>query len=228
MAAIKLNVLCNQNVEKVALSFFTFSSNEFLKRASEKLTDNERSLSSCFSSDVRARNFLYGRIAAKEALSLLDEDAYRKDIMKYESGQPVIMDSSFAVSISHSKNVAVSVAYPKYLSFGIDVEFINPKRELALKKMSPRATSIKEATVLWTIKEALSKALGTGVVLDLETYEETDLQVSNDVYSCSFRNFSDYSGVAFCNDTLCVGMVFPVSCKMPILALNDFFRENFQ
>lgn len=228
MVAIGLSVFCNQNLEKVALSFCTFSSSEFLNNASEKLTSNEYSFFSGFSSVVRAKSFLCGRIAAKEALTLLDECAAKRDITKSENGQPVVMDSSFDVSISHSKDIAVAVAYPKYLSFGVDIEFINPKHEQALKRMSPRAASIKEATALWTIKEALSKALGTGVILDLETYDEMDLQATDDVYSCSFRNFSDYSGIALCNSKLALGIVFPAFCVIPISVLKDFFRENFQ
>lgn len=141
----------------------------------------------------RRREWLLGRLAAKEALCSLLEEEYDIqlrpadiEILPDAAGKPTLsgrwlewIDQVPLLSISHSGDEAVAIVGPArhgdeiLLGVGIDrepIERMNERiaqvafseREKAL--LTTRAPEDEWRTKLWCAKEAVGKALGSGVV----------------------------------------------------------------
>lgn len=120
------------------------------------------------------------------------------------AGRPLLEGAELAISLSHS-GFWVAVAMADAVTVGVDIEQCAPRpwldeairtvatpRELRLiDGLPPQARS--EATLaLWTRKEAMLKALGTGFSLDPTCVETTDGEVSGlgpGVPGCTVRSF---------------------------------------
>lgn len=183
-----------------------------------------------FGSSKRQREFVLGRFATKKALSHFVEVEYLKEISidTVTAGYPIISNESvardYAVSISHSGDVAAAVAFNKNFSCGIDIESINESKKNTMAKMSPEVLSdnAELLTIAWCAKEALGKASKTGLAIDRRMLEISDFSLVRDDDMCvlhgyvSFKNFPEYKCII-------------KKVKNKILALtenaNDFFID---
>ena len=70
-------------------------------------------------------------------------------------------------------------------------------------------------TIFWTFKEALSKALKTGIIESFEYYDLKDLrytklntkQSTNQIIHCRFKNFPEYFGTAITDGKYAIAIV---------------------
>jgi len=142
-------------------------------------------------SERRRRQWLRGRIAAKDAVRLLLEDRYHLEasyadieISSNKYGQPVVngelvakLGCRLCLSISHSGEVAASVAGECFdrKGVGIDVERLDESHEgleeagfIASERalLDDLVASGRKEWVLrlWCSKEAVAKALGRGMM----------------------------------------------------------------
>ncbi len=153
------------------------------------------------------RQFIWGRVAAKYALESIDSNIIFNDIniIKGSFNEPIIREiknETLKVSILHSKNVAIAVAYPKEISCGIDIEYISEKsKKLTNKLITNEEMKLLSSIVeyktlmgiyLWTIKEAISKSVIKGLSLPISTYAINKFYKCNNVYYGNYRNFKDY------------------------------------
>lgn len=152
------------------------------------LTEQERMLWRAHARDEqRKKEWLLGRIAAKEAVrrlvakhtgvSLLPQDV---EVVYEGQGRPVLSPMFVQVigwapwvSIAHSNGHAIAVAINSEFPIGVDLQTIEPRdREFLEFAFSPDEQRIFEqatpkdrdrlAAQLWSAKEALAKAMGTG------------------------------------------------------------------
>lgn len=105
---------------------------------------------------------------SKLLLINLGNSVLKRDIkIEYEkSGKPYILGSSYGISISHSKDMAL-VAINEDL-VGADIEVVRPYNEKLIKRyFSPEEISFIDSPekffTLWTVKEAYLKLTGTGL-----------------------------------------------------------------
>lgn len=172
----------------------------------EILSSSELIRYKSFGSQKRQWEFLLGRFAAKKALSHFVEVEYLKEISvdTVAAGYPIISNKliarDYSVSISHSDNVATAVAFNKNFSCGIDIESINESKKNTMAKMSPEISSddAEMLTVAWCAKEALGKALKTGLAIDRKMLEISDFSLVRDDDICdlhgyvNFKHFPEY------------------------------------
>ena len=128
----------------------------------------------------KRRGFLLGRLAAKTALgAMLAETDWRNiDIRPGVFGQPLVGHPralGVDVTVSHSHGTAVALAYPADWPLGIDLETVADDAAAAvLAELDPSPDETawlasgalgKSAAcgVLWAAREALGKAMKTGV-----------------------------------------------------------------
>lgn len=151
-----------------------------LHRSEQKILDTLKA-------ESRKNQFLLGRLAAKLSLGLTLEsgEMNRVAILPDIFGKPTLNSKLFLpceVSISHVQNLAVAASVCQGEALGIDVEIIRP----ALSGIAPVIISPKDRQILnhgrwtaqgeleglvWSAKEAASKAIGRGMFEALEKYE---------------------------------------------------------
>ncbi|MHA1419191.1 MAG: SDR family NAD(P)-dependent oxidoreductase [Candidatus Heimdallarchaeaceae archaeon] len=151
------------------------------KTAFQKIKNNKRKM-----------EYLAGLIAAKELYSQIENntDVFSDiEIRKTAKGQPYIYNlpekkkSNLFLSISHSENYALAAVGSNPI--GIDIEKIEERNESFYKEAfteRERSTISNDkelGTVYWTIKEAVSKALGEGLNISLHDIEINDSQKEN-------------------------------------------------
>lgn len=118
------------------------------------------------------------------------------EIHKNKYGKPFIKSHKLKFNISHSKaKLAIAIAV---CEIGIDIEYVNPNfdiheilditlsenEKLNIKKLEPSLQK-KQFYLYWTKKEALLKAMGTGINVSLNK-----LEISN--YTINNNNISTY------------------------------------
>ncbi|MDA8130523.1 MAG: 4'-phosphopantetheinyl transferase superfamily protein [Elusimicrobia bacterium] len=132
------------------------------------LSARENAVYSAFQLEKRRREWLAGRLAAKTLLSAGGLAPSACEIGMDKFGRPCCGQS--LVSISHSNGWAMAAIKPGSTFLGADLERIEERHpawysdyfhpaELASRDPS-------EATRIWTMKEALLKALGLGLMAD--------------------------------------------------------------
>ncbi len=156
---------------------------------------------------ARKREWLLGRIAAKEAVRTLASKLFSinlcsADVIIFvnDDGKPFVVDIDVAgdswqphISISHKDGTAIAIAVDpaSAKSVGIDLESISPREEgfekLALTEqersrfenqlMTARDQFLAKA---WSAKEAGGKAVGSGLAGNPQNFEITSM----DVQSC--------------------------------------------
>ncbi len=162
--------------------------------------------------DRRKESYLLGRIAAKKAISqLLDKKSlitsisiqfgvFQFPVVKY------VQHQNIQVSISHCDHYGIALAFPEEHPLGIDIEKINEDKLQTLKSSicaheldKITANSLSEligSTLIWTIKESLSKVLKTGLTVDFKILEIESLQEVGTAYESTFVYFPQYKAVS--------------------------------
>jgi len=144
------------------------------------LSPAERDRATRFSFEKDAARFISCRASVRLILSRYIGAPPGNIIFRYEpGGKPALSGvASWQFNVSHSRNLA-AIAISRYDPLGVDLELIDsefPRDEVAPDILSPDELSDLAALPpadqpswffqLWTLKEALLKAVGAGFSLD--------------------------------------------------------------
>lgn len=203
---------------------------------------SELKVFSRFKHENRKKSFLLGRYAAKQSLSKLcgEEDLTKIQVIKGIFGQPVVKykSSLWDVSISHCAEWAVALAFPLVHPMGVDVETVDSGRINAMKSQftldenqwvmskGPSQESIL-STVVWTVKEGISKLIKSGFMSPFSIYE-LDLKKSEATHPALhvsyFRNFGQYKAVSLVSDHHVLSLVLPKLSILDGKRWQDFIK----
>jgi 4'-phosphopantetheinyl transferase len=176
------------------------------------LHQNEQAYFYTLNNLSRKNSYLLGRFCAKQALGLLHPNIACNTIYinKGVFDFPVVelpRELSTTISISHSKGVGAAIAFPQAHPMAIDIEQIQPSKMPAIQsKMSPAETTLINSTNLepdigytciWTMKEALSKALKCGLNINFKLLEIEKFEQKDNIYFCRYKNFNQYKSFCF-------------------------------
>lgn len=169
-------------------------------------------------------SYLLGRYAAKMALSIFMDDIVLTDA-RISSGifqQPVLYlteAGNVQLSISHTTEMGIAVVFPEGHPMGVDVEAVNAEQTETIKGIiTPNekqklplidADANKSLTILWTIKEALSKVLKTGLMTPFHLYEIDNIELRGEIVVCSFINFPQYQSISWISNGHAWSLVLP-------------------
>ena len=190
-APLSFLALCDEVFSDSAISIAILPLNNLNHQQTETqhrwLHDKEVTQYEKFSLEKRSREWLGGRICAKQSANIffrgIQNPAYIPKHVQYrvqseESGRPyfsTLKDLSLdspELSISHSKAYAAAVTSLKYC--GIDIQysaktlsrvqekFCTSSEEHILEEMLPELSPIARLTQLWSAKEAAKKMLSPG------------------------------------------------------------------
>ena len=172
----------------------------------------------------RRRDFALGRHVARCAVSSLAGAHATRDspIAVGVFGQPVLGGPAaphLDVSLGHADGLVAAVAFPRSHPLGLDVEGLDFGR--AATMMAHISTRERELlggleldelemlTRLWTAKEALSKALRTGLTLPLELYEAMSAERDGERVRFTFTTFRQYAAETLAGRTHCLALCLP-------------------
>jgi len=213
---------------------------EELRDKEHLLHSEEKNLFHSLKHEARQQSYLLGRIAAKSALGVYAPSIIAHHIW-IESGVflfPVVKSSqlnSVQVSISHTNNLGLGLAFPESHPMGIDVEQIDNSKQKALatqmtkhemnhlENISLDKTAV--LTSLFCMKEALSKVLRTGMMLDFKLLEIKSIELVGSYMEGVFENFVQYKALSFLTKQHVVAIVLPKRTKVDVELLIEFFSD---
>lgn len=240
-------------VEKVILkrpdssftTFLCFSCNklDILKDSKETfLHSEELDYFKTLSFEKRQKSYLLGKFCAKKALLLpLDEKVLSSILIR--SGvfeHPVVVypdPENHEISISHSGDWGAAIAYPAVHPMAVDIETIDPGRLKTIEAMltSSEKDMIKKLpapeaagyTILWTIKESLSKILKTSRTAPFDIYEVKKLDYFENYLTSSFIKFGQYKATSFIFTDMACSIISPLKSEfdLDIQALIEQLQE---
>jgi len=177
----------------------------------EVLSDRERKEWESFTNEHRKNEFLSARHLFRDMMDELRMSLEYK-LQKHPLGKPFasIGNQAINVSFSHSKS-KVFCAISKKLDIGLDTEWLDRKVDerivrRILGENEWKVFSEENPILLWTIKEAAVKCLGTGLRTNLKELEiqrkgnEEFLVRINDEKSfqiCSFQKLNHQISIAY-------------------------------
>ncbi len=183
----------------------------------------------------RQKSYLLGKFCAKKALLLplavtRNEKALSSILIRsgvFEHPVVIYPDSeNHQISISHSGDWGAAIAYPAVHPMAVDIETIDPGRlktiatmltsseKDMLKKLPvPKASAY---TILWTIKEGLSKLLKTGRHAPFDIYEVKKLDYLENCLTSSFIKFGQYKATSFIFSGMACSIISPLESEFDL------------
>jgi 4'-phosphopantetheinyl transferase len=155
----------------------------------------------------RELTFLGGRFAARQAVALYLSDVADRsfEIASGVFNQPIVhcpVHEPPAITISHTADVAVAIAHESGHVMGIDLEIAGAGGAALERYLSDAERRIARAipgdehqrlTAIWTMKEALSKALKCGLTVPLGVFEVSRVDaIPAEGVRAEFSNFTQY------------------------------------
>ncbi|MEL7002016.1 MAG: 4'-phosphopantetheinyl transferase superfamily protein [Bacteroidota bacterium] len=187
--------------------------------------------------DRRKHSYLLGRVSAKMAINELVTDQSADSIFtEYGIFQfPVVKNvhnSNIQVSISHCDNIGISVAFPEEHPLGIDIEKVEDKivetldrqlteEEKTLLRKNNLFTDYGH-TLLWTVKEGLSKIFRTGLMMDFKALEINTVELKDGIYESHYSTCAQYKALSIFADQYVCSMVVP---KNTTIDLTTFWGQ---
>ncbi len=186
------------------------------------LSSSEKEVFNCFPAQARKHDYLLGRIAAKKALMHITPSLSPQqiEICNGVFNFPYINHNSASqISISHTQNTAIALAHHCAYPFGVDIEHIQSSKIETIKSAITKDeeilvkntfNNIDEGYVsLWTLKEALSKALRCGMLIELPLLEITKIFNNSWKVQAEFKNFPQFAGNIYKQNDYIVSIVLP-------------------
>lgn len=179
--------------------------------------------------DKRKISYFLGRFSAKNAINSLYQHEFLNDILIDYGvfGQPLLTDpniSNINISITHSDKFGVSIAFPTIYTFGIDIEKYELKKTKVLEAQMTQheidlihnMTYSYNASLIsfWTIKEALSKALKTGLSTPAYIYEIDKIITNPDHIHGAYKNFPQYHFLSILLREYAFSLVYPSNMEI--------------
>ncbi|HBF38388.1 MAG TPA: 4'-phosphopantetheinyl transferase [Firmicutes bacterium] len=191
--------------------------------------------------EKRIHSYLIGRLTGKKAIASLmgNENLAQIIIRPGIFRQPIVTcenQQNIQVSISHCDNWGAAIAFPEAHPMGIDIERINSEQNEALereasefeRRLIQRLPFDYEVmlTLLWTVKEALSKVLKTGLTAPFRIYEIAQIETQSDSLLSFYKNFAQYKALSFMLGHYICTIAYPLKTELTVdlHSLKETFR----
>lgn len=224
----KLFLSRSENILEANLCCSFFSTMADYEDTIKFLHPDEADYYNSLSSEKRKKSFLIGRFVAKQAIADLSGEVISPNIL-IQPGiftQPVVVGNkqNIQVSITHCNDVGAALAFPEAHPMGIDIEKINPKHNDVLARQVTKTelkhindwplSYIEGLTLCWTVKEALSKVLKTGLTTPFEVFEIYKSELYNNSIISHYKNFSQYKAISFVIGGFICSLAYPAKTDL--------------
>lgn len=205
-----------------------------LKKDLSYLSPSELCFLNKLETDHRILSYLGGRYACKVALSLLtgetcfsllsiDRGVFEYPVVSYSHSK------NCQVSLSHCRNFIVALAFFESHPLSIDIEIIDIEKKATLQDVisdqelnvfvQEEKSDITKLTLLWTIKEACSKILRTGLMTNFRLYEIETIDSQEKLWTSYFQHFPQYKALSLLEGNFALTVVLP---RKTLVSIEDF------
>ena len=183
-------------------------------------------------------SYLLGRFAAKRALFAFVENFVMTEV-EIAAGifqQPIVYlpgKGNIQLSIGHTQEMGIAIVYPESHPMGVDVELVDQEQSETIRDIVAlgeqeklqliHSDSCKSLTILWTIKEALSKVLKTGLMTPFELFEIDNVQHQDDIVICHFVNFPQYQSLSWLAGGYAWSIVLPRKSTLDLKVIRKLY-----
>lgn len=231
--------------------FFVGQYNTWIIICIKKITDEYKEYLDCLTfaekkeyekikSEKRQKEYILGHFAGKKAVQILLDEQKKMDEISINHGmfgQPIVdCGCNIQVSLSHSSDYVVAVAFDEKYPCAVDVETIRKENREAIKhyltlneQKMVNSNRISDYTVIWTAKEALSKILRTGLTTELSIYEVEQLEVNSRQSNGLYKYFKQYKFISKEIESNIVTLALPKKFDIGLWKediLMDFSKKN--
>lgn len=223
-----LKCSAKKDIFHIYIGFSSLKSTVLLNKEMNFLNNSEYKIFEEFKFEQKRKSFLQSRYLAKNVLSKYLEEADLTKIMITHGifGHPLVnylTKKMPILSISHTRtHTACIVSSAKYPT-AIDIEKVtkNSKEDILSqttlherKIIGHQEGENRFYTRIWTIKEALSKVLKTGIMTPFNIYEINDIIYSKNYTVSRFSNFSQYQAISFQYEKNIISFILPTDIKI--------------
>jgi phosphopantetheinyl transferase len=184
--------------------------------------------------EKRQHSYLLGRYSAKQTIVRFVNHTLPFSNVLVRSGvfeQPVmccLADEKIQVSLSHSGHLGLALVFPETHPMGVDLEVLNSEQNTIIESQltSQEKKWIKNCLyavpseilygLFWTVKEALSKVLRTGMTAPFSIYALTNITFQDYYWLSEFENFAQYQAISFILVNNLCSIVYPKQVKLII------------
>jgi 4'-phosphopantetheinyl transferase EntD len=205
------------------------------------LHPEERAYFDTLKFDRRKESYLLGRITAKKAIGALsafenlgaiciEPGVFQFPVVKYS------VTRNLQICITHCDQSGIALAYPEVHPLGVDIERTDKANIDAIRTQLTRdeltlttAVSLEPATactMVWTMKEGLSKILRTGLTMDLKLLEIQSLVKEDDLYTGQFKHLIQYKAISCVAGPYVCSVVVPRKTTPDLSQFWDAFRAS--
>lgn len=195
------------------------------------LDDDEIRLHQSLLNDHIKESFLRSRFICKMSVgNFLNSDEFKTIKIRHGVFEQPLLDSTNGISVSHSGDFAACVVFPDEHPMGLDLEVI---QEDAVMKIDSQLTKnemiladqleeekYRSYTRCWTVKEALSKVLKTGLMVPFHMLEINSLKPDKKYTLSYFKNFIQYKAISCTLQDVMVSVVLPAETEFKIEKIN--------
>lgn len=229
----KLNLIREEKEVPAFIGFIHHESfSELEKKFDAILINNELRYYTGLAFEKRKKDYLTGCFIAKSAAGayLNEPDLKKIEISNGAFNQPYVKYLGLdipGVSLSHSSNYSVALSFPRGHIMGIDIEENDPRQLEVIKSQLTEFeinfvydNKLKELDTffqIWSMKEALSKALKCGLTTPFPILEISNPEIINDTLSlCYFKNFGQYKCYSWSKNGYSLSIILPKKTDLKV------------
>ena len=232
------------NVDAYIAYVYGYSLEDLTKNLDEIFHSSERRYFDTIKSEKRKFTYLSGRFAGKLAVAeyLHEDDMSRIEIRSGFFDQPLVKHLSVEtpeLTLSHCSDLAIAIAYQTGHIMGVDVEEIDLSKSHVFKsQLTQDEITRAEGTfedfrmgyhLMWTAKEALSKALKCGLTVPFDILEIDEIKSSESgAYISLYKNFVQYKCCSWIMDRHILSITLPQKTDIGLDIKGDLQRASVQ
>jgi 4'-phosphopantetheinyl transferase len=233
------HIIINRENESfnIIFSFSQQTLTVLLNDSSSFLHPKEKEYFNSLNFERRQYSYLIGRYVAKKGIGdyLNEKDFSKIEITPGVFQQPIVnypSKQNIQVSIAHCQGWGAALVFPEAHPMAIDIESCDPQKQISSfikitdqeKKLIQKLSlnEHEQYTLIWTIKEALSKVLKTGLMTEFTIFEISSIQVRENYFESYFAHFAQYKVISWWFQNIAWSIVLPYKSNFDIQAMIDF------
>lgn len=212
------------SVIKNSLSYVVGSLEQLKAEMDSYLHPKEKTYYATLQYPLRQKSYLLGKLCSKSALLHIypDLQASTIEVAHGVFGFPYIATPDsirYNITTSHSNDTGIAIAFSPSEIMGVDIEELSEARvETIRSELTANERRLVDGlnidpvvanVMAWAIKEALSKVLRIGMLIDFKLLEIAEIKATENYFVASFVNFTIFKAIAFKIANNGCALVFP-------------------